>query len=143
MSSPSSPEDLAPALPAVTHKDKTLKEIVEMMDEYAPVVPDAVTDYYLAKNGFECLDVRIKRVLALATQKFILDVATDAFEHLRIRAALGGGGQAKARAALALQQAGSGGSASSSSTRVVLTTEDLSAALAEYGLNVNKPEFYR
>lgn len=76
-------------LPELTRKDKTLGEVLELMDgEFAPIIPDAVTDYYLAKNGFETLDVRIKRLLALATQKFINDIAQDAYEYLRIRNSL-------------------------------------------------------
>lgn len=75
-----------PDLPELSRKDKSLKEVLDLMDgEFAPIIPDAVTDYYLAKNGFETSDVKIKRLLALATQKFILDVAQDAYEYSRIR----------------------------------------------------------
>ncbi|KAG7192190.1 Transcription initiation factor TFIID subunit 10 [Scheffersomyces spartinae] len=77
-----------PDLPELTRKDKTLKEVLELMDsEFQPIIPDIVTDYYLAKNGFETSDLRIKRLLALATQKFISDVAQDAYEYSRIRSA--------------------------------------------------------
>lgn len=77
---------IIPDLPELTRKDKTLKEVLDLMDgEYAPIIPDIVTDYYLAKNGFLTSDVKIKRLLALATQKFILDIAQDAYEYSRIR----------------------------------------------------------
>lgn len=77
-----------PDLPELTRKDKTLKEVLELMDsDFQPIIPDIVTDYYLAKNGFETSDIRIKRLLALATQKFISDVAQDAYEYSRIRSA--------------------------------------------------------
>ncbi|KAK9450058.1 transcription initiation factor TFIID 23-30kDa subunit-domain-containing protein [Limtongia smithiae] len=68
-------------------RDKTLKEFLGMMEEFAPIIPDAVTDYYLMKAGFESSDIRIKRLLALATQKFIADIATDAYQYSRIRSA--------------------------------------------------------
>ncbi|ODQ78713.1 hypothetical protein BABINDRAFT_152346 [Babjeviella inositovora NRRL Y-12698] len=139
--------NMVPELPQLSRKDKTLKEIVDMMDDFAPIIPDAVTDYYLAKNGFDCSDVKIKRVLALATQKFISDIATDAYEFSRIRSVASvSNSQAKARQLLASQQAGStssGGGSTANQAKIVLTMEDLSAALSEYGLNVNKPEFYR
>ena len=40
-------------LPQLSRKDKTLQEVLEMMEgEFAPIIPDAVTEYYLSKNGF-------------------------------------------------------------------------------------------
>ncbi|ODV63823.1 Taf10p [Ascoidea rubescens DSM 1968] len=138
-----------PILPEYSRKDKTLKEILEMMDEYAPIIPDAVTDYYLAKNGFECSDKRIKRLLALATQKFISDIAADAYEYSRIRSSSAvynsSNPQVRARA-LAASQLGVQNTTSSSGNnqgKIVLTMNDLSSALGEYGLNINKPDFYR
>lgn len=80
---------IIPELPELSRKDKTLAEVLELMDgDFAPIIPDAVTDYYLAKNGFDTTDVRIKRLLALATQKFINDIAQDAYEYSRIRNSL-------------------------------------------------------
>jgi transcription initiation factor TFIID subunit 10 len=141
-------------------KDKSLKELLNSMDEYAPIIPDAVTDYYLAKSGFETNDRRIKRLLALATQKFVSDIASDAYQYSRIRSASSvsssSNPQARARALMAgmsgapaggsagVSGAGTGGGGGSSNQgKLVLTMEDLSNALAEYGLNVKRPDFYR
>ncbi|KAI9328163.1 transcription initiation factor TFIID 23-30kDa subunit-domain-containing protein, partial [Obelidium mucronatum] len=66
-------------------REKGLLDLLALMDECAPLIPDAVTDHYLAQAGFECEDVRVKRLLALATQKFIADVAQDAFHYSKIR----------------------------------------------------------
>ncbi|KAJ2909325.1 hypothetical protein GGI21_001996 [Coemansia aciculifera] len=104
--------------------EKSLAEFLVQMDSYAPIIPEALTDYYLAQAGFECSDVRIKRLLALATQKFISDVATDAFQYNRIR-----------------QQA-SKDKKYHKDRKTVLTMEDLTAALAEYGVNIKKPEYF-
>lgn len=111
-----------------------------------------MTDYYLTKNGLQCDDVRIKRVLALATQKFISDIATDAYEYSRIRSSStvynSANPQARAKA-LAAGAAGGPGSqttasnAGNSTKKVVLTMDDLSSALSEYGVNVSRPDFYR
>ncbi|KAL6945238.1 hypothetical protein ACO0QE_002687 [Hanseniaspora vineae] len=164
-------------LPEFTRKDKTLQEILEMMQDNPPIIPDAVIDYYLMKNGMNLKDIRIKRLLALATQKFVSDIATDAYEYSRIRSSTAvqnaNNGQAKARQLLMGQQqqqmaqqqeqqgngsnennntvaAGSSGSGSGGGSqqqndreKVVLTVNDLSSAVAEYGLNVGKPDFYR
>ncbi|KAJ3366726.1 Transcription initiation factor TFIID subunit 10 [Allomyces javanicus] len=118
----------APPLPPATRleedlarKELSLAELIMLMDEYKPLVPDAVTDYYLGKSGFQCDDVRIKRVLALAAQKFIADVATDALHFCKVR-----------------QQSVP---ARKPSKKHVLTMEDLSSALAEYGVTVKKPEY--
>ncbi|KAJ2450127.1 hypothetical protein GGF42_004568 [Coemansia sp. RSA 2424] len=105
--------------------EKNLAEFLVQMDNYAPIIPEALTDYYLAQAGFECTDVRIKRLLALATQKFISDVATDAFQYNRIR-----------------QQASKDKKFHNKDRKTVLTMEDLTAALAEYGVNIKKPEYF-
>ncbi|EMG48976.1 Transcription initiation factor TFIID subunit, putative, partial [Candida maltosa Xu316] len=159
-----------PDLPDLTRKDKTLKEVLDMMDgDFAPIIPDAVTDYYLAKNGFETSDVKIKRLLALATQKFISDIAQDAYEYSRIRSASAvyNSSNPQVRAKLLLQgqqyanqqslngNANNGGendqqqsqqshsNAGNQQGKIVLTMEDLSNALSEYGMNTSRPEFYR
>ncbi|RUO95422.1 transcription initiation factor TFIID 23-30kDa subunit-domain-containing protein [Jimgerdemannia flammicorona] len=69
----------------MSKKDRSLAEFLIMMDNYTPVIPDAVTDYYLSRTGFDCDDLRIKRLLALAAQKFIADIATDAYQYCKIR----------------------------------------------------------
>ncbi|KAF7294462.1 Transcription initiation factor TFIID subunit 10 [Mycena kentingensis (nom. inval.)] len=115
-------------------KDRTLAEFMLMLDEYEPLIPNEVTDYYLQRVGFECEDVRLKRLLSLAAQKFVSDIAADAYQHARIRTNAAGG---RAR-----PQTFGGPGAAKDKTRTTLTMEDLSAALAEYGVNARKPEFY-
>ncbi|KAH7890745.1 transcription initiation factor TFIID 23-30kDa subunit-domain-containing protein [Phlebopus sp. FC_14] len=114
-------------------RDRTLAEFLVMLDDYEPLIPNEVTDYYLQRVGFECEDVRLKRLLALAAQKFVSDIAADAYQHARIRTNAAGG---RARAPVA------GPGAAKDKTRTTLTMDDLSAALAEYGINARKPEFY-
>ncbi|KAL6855558.1 hypothetical protein ACO1O0_006707 [Amphichorda felina] len=72
-----------------TRKDVSLRELLNKIDDYAPVIPDAVTHYYMTKAGLPPppqTDPRLARLLALATQKFIADVAADAYQYSRIRA---------------------------------------------------------
>lgn len=76
-----------------------------------------------------------KRLLSLAAQKFVSDIAADAFQHARIRTNAAGG---RARANQPLY----GGSALKDRTRTTLTMDDLSAALQEYGINARKPDYY-
>lgn len=164
-----------PDLPELTRKDKTLKEVLDLMEgDFAPIIPDAVTDYYLAKNGFETSDVKIKRLLALATQKFISDIAQDAFEYSRIRSsssvynssnpqvrakqllqgqqfanqqsitgANGGGNSIDGQGDQQQPQQHSTSNSGNQQGKIVLTMEDLSSALSEYGVNTSRPDFYR
>ncbi|KAJ8603187.1 hypothetical protein MRB53_042240 [Persea americana] len=69
-------------------KDTTLREFLSKMDDYAPIIPDAVTNYYLTLAGLPPppqTSQHLARLLALATQKFIADIAADAYQHARIR----------------------------------------------------------
>ncbi|KAI9139407.1 transcription initiation factor TFIID 23-30kDa subunit-domain-containing protein [Paraphysoderma sedebokerense] len=78
-----------PRIPKVdedfVRKEKSLAEFLTLMDEYQPIIPDAVTDYYLTRSGLDCDDVRIKRLLALAAQKFVADIAADAMHFCKLR----------------------------------------------------------
>uniref|UniRef100_A0A1S4BT75 Transcription initiation factor TFIID subunit 10-like n=1 Tax=Nicotiana tabacum TaxID=4097 RepID=A0A1S4BT75_TOBAC len=49
---------------------------------YTPTIPDELVEHYLGKSGFQCPDVRLIRLVAVATQKFIADVATDALHTI-------------------------------------------------------------
>lgn len=171
MDIPSLPE---PKLP--TRKDVSLKELLNKMDEYAPIIPDAVTSYYMTRAGLPPppqTDQRLARLLALATQKFIADIAADAYQYSRIRASNtnannpmgslgaaagfpipgqpanqgGGGGAGKEQGRggpLGIQRPGyGGGGQGGSQNRTVLTMEDLGMAAGEFGVNVKRSEFYR
>jgi transcription initiation factor TFIID subunit 10 len=51
-------------------------------------IPDAVTNYYLTKAGLPPppqTSTQLARLLALATQKFVADIAADAYQYSRIR----------------------------------------------------------
>lgn len=118
-------------------------------------------------------DPRLARLLALATQKFVADIAADAYQYSRIRAsnssaannpmaaagypipgappvpaAPGAGGKAvvnpPGQQLLGIQRAGyGGGGQGGSQNRTVLGMEDLGMAVGEYGVNVKRSEFYR
>lgn len=80
------PAVLEPRIPQ--KKDTSLREFLGKMDDYTPLIPDAVTDYYLTLAGLPPppqTDRRLARLLALATQKFVADIAADAYQYSRIR----------------------------------------------------------
>ncbi|EMR65336.1 putative transcription initiation factor tfiid subunit 10 protein [Eutypa lata UCREL1] len=153
-----------------TRKDTSLKEFLGKMDDYAPIIPDAVINYYMTKAGLPpppYTDPRLAHLIALAVQKFVADIAADSYQYSRIRASntnannpmgnLGAAagipipGQAQQGAKdqgrggpLGIQRAGyGGGGQGGSQNRTVLTMEDLGMAVGEYGVNVKRSEFYR
>jgi transcription initiation factor TFIID subunit 10 len=77
-----------------------------------------------------------KRLLALCTQKFISDLATDAYQFSKIRSSVSTSTQMP-------QMGPRVGRPGKDKGRNVLTLEDLTAALGDGGVNIKRPEFYR
>ncbi|KAG7006451.1 hypothetical protein G7Y79_00014g036260 [Physcia stellaris] len=90
---PPSPEATVEAIPepppAPTKKDISLREFLSKMDDYAPIIPDAVTAHHLLLAGLPptTTPLPLQRLLGLATQKFIADIAADAYQYSRMRSA--------------------------------------------------------
>ncbi|CAG8628276.1 9547_t:CDS:2 [Acaulospora morrowiae] len=104
-------------------KDRSLLEFLLLLDEFEPLIPELVTEYYFSRAGVQCDDVRVMRLMSLAAQKFLADIATDAFQYCKIRQ--------QSRKNVGKRN------------KTVLTLEDLTAALSEYGVNIKKPDYYR
>jgi len=102
-----------------------LADFMTQLEDYPATIPDSVTAYYLNNAGFEATDPRIVRLVSVAAQKFISDVANDALQHCKMRVS----SQAAKKQSRDKQQ-------------LTLTMEDLTPALAEYGINVTKPQYY-
>ncbi|OKL56235.1 hypothetical protein UA08_08547 [Talaromyces atroroseus] len=90
---PENPVAALPSAAAPTKKESSLRDFLGKMDEYAPIIPDAVTAHYLTVaglpppgNGPNQTPPHLARLLALATQKFVADIAADAYQYSRIRA---------------------------------------------------------
>ncbi|CAH9096861.1 unnamed protein product [Cuscuta europaea] len=115
-------------LPEGKHEDDTsLSEFLTSLMDYTPTIPDELVEHYLARSGFQCPDVRLIRLVAVATQKFIADVATDALQQCKARTA----GTVKDKR-----------DKQQKDKRLILTMDDLSKALREYGVNVKHQEYY-
>ncbi|KAK6912463.1 Transcription initiation factor TFIID, 23-30kDa subunit [Dillenia turbinata] len=96
--------------------DAALSEFLASLMDYTPTIPDELVEHYIAKSGFQCPDVRLIRLVAVATQKFISEVASDALQHCKARQS------AVIKDKRDKQQ---------KDKRLVLTMEDLSKALHE------------
>uniref|UniRef100_A0A3B1JZM9 Transcription initiation factor TFIID subunit 10 n=1 Tax=Astyanax mexicanus TaxID=7994 RepID=A0A3B1JZM9_ASTMX len=102
-----------------------LADFLMQLEDYTPTIPDAVTGYYLNRAGFEASDPRIIRLISLASQKFISDIANDALQHCKMKGTASGSSRNKTK-----------------DKKYTLTMEDLSPALSEYGINVKKPYYF-
>ncbi|XP_030640338.1 transcription initiation factor TFIID subunit 10 [Chanos chanos] len=102
-----------------------LADFLMQLEDYTPTIPDAVTGYYLNRAGFEASDPRIIRLISLAAQKFISDIANDALQHCKMKGTASGSSRNKTK-----------------DKKYTLTMEDLTPALAEYGINVKKPHYF-
>ena len=86
-----------------------------------------MTSHYLASAGLETTDPRIVKLVSLAAQKFVSDVAADALTHCKMKQNT------------AAKKGGPGGK----DKKLIMTTEDLSQALSEQGVSVKKPMYYQ
>uniref|UniRef100_A0A3B4EDP1 TAF10 RNA polymerase II, TATA box binding protein (TBP)-associated factor n=1 Tax=Pygocentrus nattereri TaxID=42514 RepID=A0A3B4EDP1_PYGNA len=102
-----------------------LADFLMQLEDYTPTIPDAVTGYYLNRAGFEASDPRIIRLISLAAQKFISDIANDALQHCKMKGTASGSSRNKTK-----------------DKKYTLTMEDLTPALSEYGINVKKPYYF-
>ncbi|XP_055812832.1 transcription initiation factor TFIID subunit 10 [Solanum dulcamara] len=107
--------------------DAALADFLASLMDYTPTIPDELVEHYLGKSGFQCPDVRLIRLVAVATQKFIADVATDALQHC------------KARQSTIVKDKRD---KQQKDKRLTLTMDDLSKSLREYGVNVKHQDYF-
>ena len=103
-----------------------LYRFLEDLDEMAPTIPDQYTNSVLKTVGVNAPDVRVTRLISLAAQKFMQQIADDCFKV-----------QANKLTALPKDE-----KLRKINQRVVLTTETLGEVLSEYGVSVKKPSLF-
>ncbi|EFJ10016.1 hypothetical protein SELMODRAFT_59588, partial [Selaginella moellendorffii] len=112
--------------------DAMLVDFLATLDDYIPAIPEELVEYYLAAGGFQAHDSRLTRLVAVATQKFVSEVASDALQHSKVRS----------KSAAAAPSSGGSAKDPKHGGRIVLTSDDLAAALREFGVNVKRQEYY-
>lgn len=96
--------------------ENDLGDFIQHLENYNPAIPDVVVHHYL---NLKTNDKRVARLIATAAQKFIADIVSDSLQHCKLR------DQTKKK-----------------DKRYVLTKEDLSAALAEHGISIRRPDYF-
>ncbi|MCO5561205.1 hypothetical protein L7F22_014826 [Adiantum nelumboides] len=66
-------------------QDELLVDFLSSVVDYLPVIPDELAQYYLNRSGFQCPDLRVTRLISIATQKFISEIVNDAFQLCKLR----------------------------------------------------------
>eukprot|EP00039_Didymoeca_costata_P001076 m.49470 g.49470 ORF g.49470 m.49470 type:complete len:136 (-) comp10616_c0_seq2:2766-3173(-) len=99
---------------------------LENLNDFTPTIPAAVIQFHLMRSGLKTSDERVVKLIALATQKFVADVALDSMQHCKQRQANQQGSKRQ----------------TIKEKRHVLATTDLQAALQEHGIHVHKPPYY-
>uniref|UniRef100_A0A7S0ZD84 Transcription initiation factor TFIID subunit 10 n=1 Tax=Timspurckia oligopyrenoides TaxID=708627 RepID=A0A7S0ZD84_9RHOD len=102
-----------------------VERLLASLGEYELAIPDELVSYYLMRSGFKCDDIRVQRLVSLAAQKFLADIANDAIAHSKLRQ------QSVTTKAKVVKE-----------PKMVLTSEDLDKALREYGVSLRKPAYY-
>jgi transcription initiation factor TFIID subunit 10 len=108
-------------------EDAALTDFLASLMDYTPTIPDELVEHYMAKSGFQCPDIRLIRLVSVATQKFVSEVATDALHHCKAR-----------QSSIVKDKRDK----QPKDKRLILTMEDLSKALKEYGVNVKHQEYF-
>ncbi|KAL3283306.1 hypothetical protein HHI36_006454 [Cryptolaemus montrouzieri] len=106
-----------------------LSDFLMQLEDYHPTIPDAVTGHILRTSGFEPKDPRLLRLISIAAQKFISDIANDALQHCKMRTSNSSNSTSKS-------------TKGAKDRRYCLTMEDLTPALAEFGITIRKPQYY-
>ncbi|NP_001233091.1 uncharacterized protein LOC100162783 [Acyrthosiphon pisum] len=110
----------------VAEETLSISDVIVQLQDYSPTIPDSITTSICSEAGFETNDPRIVRLIAIASQKFIADIANDALQHCKVR--------------LATLPTKSG--KVPKDRKFTLTMEDLSPALSDYGIIVRKPPYF-
>ena len=126
-------------------EDKAFIDLLQELESFEPIIPDQLTDYFMMKAGLDCSDIKSKRLISLIAQKYVTDIAQDAVQYCKIRT--NATGTTGPSAASASTKDASGSSKKTGATnkekKLVLSMDDLSCSLSDYGIALKKPSNFR
>lgn len=106
-------------------KDSEFEEFKKNLEDYVPIIPDSVLDYYMQKSGVTSTDNNVKKMVSLLSHKFISDVCSSAFQYHKI-------GQKNAQKNKRFSR----------DKKPTLQVVDVEKALEDVGINVARPHYY-
>ncbi|CAG0896852.1 unnamed protein product [Cyprideis torosa] len=150
---------------------RELVELLGIIEDYNPTIPDSVMAYYSQSSGLHSDDPRLLRLISLVVQKYIADIVNSAMQHAQLKLAAQSstrrdgqregastrrdGQREGASTRRDGQREGAStrrdgqregdrpkGKSMSRDKRLTLTMEDLVPALAERGIQVRKPHYF-
>ena len=64
---------------------EAVAKLLTTLGSYESTIPDELVSFYLDRSGLDTDDPRVKRLVAVAAQKFLADVVRDAKHHCQVR----------------------------------------------------------
>lgn len=128
-----------------------LDEFCSKLKDVHTTLPETVVNHYMKKTGFIVNDPKLVKIISIASQKFISEIVNDVMQHHKLKSKSTGQGNATNASASntnvnqgssANQAQGSSSNANKNAPGLVLTLEDLSNVLTEYGINIKKPYYF-
>jgi transcription initiation factor TFIID subunit 10 len=58
--------------------DKNFQSFYQGLQSNPSIIPDKILEDLLCESGCQCPDIRLKRLIGVAAEKFILDILDDA-----------------------------------------------------------------
>ena len=115
-----------------------LDDFCSKLHDVNSTIPDPVILHYMKKAGFLVNDTKLVKIVSLASQKFIAEIINDCMQFHKIKTS------SKTTLQLLAPQKSSGSNDSNKqqTNTAVLTIEDLSTVLQDYGINVKKPYYF-
>lgn len=129
-----------------------LDEFCSKLKDVQTTLPETVVNHYMKKTGFIVNDPKLVKIISIASQKFISEIVNDVMQHHKLKSKSTGqtsgtnastsGTNANQASAAGQAQGSSSSTANKNAPGLVLTLEDLSNVLTEYGINVKKPYYF-
>lgn len=106
-------------------KEEEFNEFKRNLEDYTPLLPDAVMDYFMEKAGVSASDPSVKKLVSLLAHKFATDIAVSSFQYHKIN-----------------QKAAQKDKRFAKEKKLTFQLADLEKALEEVGINISRPHYY-